>query len=111
MLPGEDRAVELNDVCAYDYARMLERKAGTPPAEERGLLQSSLCARCEHGVVYRRQDHLDVTAYCKTMLCPVPPDVAECTTFQRPNTLDLEHMVEMAVAIDVRDGVNGRAYL
>jgi len=103
--------VELNDVCPYNYAKMLERRAGIPPAEERGLLHASLCARCEHGVVYHRQDRLEVTAYCKTMLRQVPSDIAECTNFVQPNALDLEGMVEMALPVDGRDGVNEKSYL
>ena len=103
--------MELNDACSYNYARMLERKAGIPPTEERDLRHTSLCARCEHGVVYRRRDHLEVAAYCKTMLRHVPSDSAECTNFEQPNAIDLETMVEMALPVDAREGVNENSYL
>jgi len=54
--------VELNDTCAYNYARILERKSDISGDEERGPLHTSLCARCDNGVVYRPRDHLDVIA-------------------------------------------------
>jgi len=104
--------VELSEgTCAYEYARTLERKAGLPSSEDRGLLNEALCSRCTHGVVFRRRYGLELTVHCAAMRRDVPPDVAECNQFQRPDGLDLDRMVEMALAIDLHDGFNVKSYL
>lgn len=78
--------------------------------EEKGLGLSSLCARCKHSQIIRRQHQLHVTTYCGELNRIVPSDIVECTAFQDHKRLSLETMKELALPIDLREGISPKAY-
>ena len=84
-------------------------------AEERGLVQSVLCAGCKHGQVMRRRGKLDVFVWCDSsgMGYPrdVPADIAECTGYEAKNVMSVYTMADIALDVDGREGVNDKAYL
>lgn len=41
----------------------------------------------------------------------VPSDIAECSSFNEANRMDLDDMLKIATIIDVRPGVNDGSYV
>ena len=78
--------------------------------QDRRLGAGSLCDRCDHGHIYRRRGAGDVAVYCRSLRTQVPPDIAECSAFRAATALTLSDMMEIALMIDPRDGIDGRSY-
>lgn len=71
----------------------------------------SLCITCEHGTVFRQRSRDRVVFVCQKLDREVPNDIIECTGYENPHELGLGQLIEMAVIIDPREGVNVRSFI
>ena len=78
--------------------------------QDRRLGAGSLCDRCDHGHIYRRRGARDVAVYCRSLRTRVPADIAECSAFRAATALTLSDMVDIALTIDPREGIDRRSY-
>ena len=78
--------------------------------EEKGRMLGVLCARCTHGVVYRRAKSLEPVAFCNAIRAAVPTDIAECSSFEDTRAVPMYEMQEIALPIDARIGTSDGAY-
>jgi hypothetical protein len=83
---------------------------GSRAVEERRLDTSILCARCTWGHLYRRRRRLHFEVFCSFLERPVPADIVECSKFSDANDLSLRDMVQMALPVDPRPGIDDRSY-
>lgn len=88
----------------WDRSERLALAAKAVAAEEHGLFENVLCARCTRGHVFRRAGKLDVQVYCHAIDKAVPSDIAECSDFARQNEMTLSEMERLALRIDAREG-------
>ena len=85
-------------------------KIGRRNAEERRLDADILCSRCTWGHLYRRRRRLQYQVYCGFAERDVPADIVECSKFRDVNTMSLPDMIQIAVPIDARPGIDDRSY-
>jgi hypothetical protein len=78
--------------------------------QDHRLGAGSLCDRCAHGHIYRRRGARDVAVYCRSLHVQVPPDIAECSAFRAATALTLSDMMDLALRIDPREGIDRRSY-
>jgi hypothetical protein len=78
--------------------------------QDRHLGSGGLCDRCDHGHLYRRRGSRDVAVYCRSLHVQVPSDIAECSTFRAATALTLSDMMDLALPIDPRQGIDQRSY-
>ena len=78
--------------------------------QDRRLGTGTLCDRCDHGHIYRRRGARDISVYCRSLRAQVPPDIAECSAYRGAATLTLGDMMDLALTIDPREGVDRRSY-
>ena len=78
--------------------------------QDRRLGAGSLCDRCDHGHIYRRRGARDVSVYCRGLRAQVPPDIAECSAYRAATALTPGDMMDLALTIDPREGINRRSY-
>lgn len=99
------------DTSDWALVESLERK-GAVVAEEKGLLLgNSVCSSCKRSMAFRRRAKLDVVTWCHSLERVVPSDIAECTNYEAKNTISIHQMVDMALDVDGRRGVNDKSYL
>ena len=79
--------------------------------EERGLAMKVLCASCKGGTVFRRKGRIDLMVHCRVLGELVPPDIAECTSYESIKQPELHEMNEIAIKVDKREGVNEGSYI
>lgn len=84
--------------------------AAARTCQDRRLGAGSLCDRCDHGHVYRRRGSQDVTVHCRSLRSRVPADIMECNAFRAASELTLSDMIDIAVTIDPREGIDRRSY-
>jgi len=92
----------------YELSDQLDRFSRM--VEERGRFRDVLCAKCQHGVVYRRRGRLEPVAYCQQMRQEMPTDLAECSAFEAAGKLDSYELAKIALIVDPRVGVNDGSY-
>jgi len=85
-------------------------RAGNRAVEETRLEANTLCARCQWGHLYRRRHRLQFRVFCGYLEHYVPSDIVECSKFSDAKTLSLSDMVNIALPIDPRVGVDERSY-
>ena len=78
--------------------------------EEKGRMLDVLCARCTHGVVYRRVKALEPVAFCTEIKGAVPTDIAERSSFEDTRAIPMYEMQEIAIPVDARVGTSDGAY-
>ena len=64
---------------------------------------ASLCYRCANSMIQRRASSFDYTIHCNALMRPVPHDIAECSSYRRPNELSLYEMGQIAILISDRE--------
>jgi len=90
--------------------RWTRSSSTTSTYQDRRLGAGSLCDRCDHGHIYRRRGARDVAVYCRSLRTRVPSDIAECSAFRAATALTLGDMLDLALTIDAREGIDRRSY-
>jgi len=62
-------------------------------------------------MVYRQRQKINMTTVCMKLDREVPDDITECTGYNNPHEMQLDHMTEIATIIDVREGINPQSFL
>lgn len=76
-------------------------------AQHHAEIETVLCSRCEHGMVYRQKSGSGgIRTVCNrgSAPMPVPSDIAECSQYdpKAKVSLTLEDMAKVAITIDTR---------
>jgi hypothetical protein len=101
-----DRSWEKLD--EWGRAAVLRRSFKVHGAQHHPDIDTVLCSRCAHGLVYRRQSgNGEIRVTCGFARGPsrVPADIVECSGYtpRAETVMSLEEMTTMAHLIDPRD--------
>ena len=70
---------------------------------ERKPKGDSLCYRCANSTIQRRGSSFDYHITCHALGRMMPRDIAECSSYRRPNELSLYEMGQIATLISDRE--------
>lgn len=97
----------MSEISVTSPARMddLERKVLhlRDAIGERKPKGASLCFRCANSTIQRRASSFDNTIMCHALGRMMPHDIAECSSYRRPNELSLYEMGQIATLISDRE--------
>lgn len=78
--------------------------------QDHRLGAGSLCDGCDHAHIFRRRCAPDVSVYCRSLRARVPSDISECSAFRAATAPTLSDMIDIALTVDPRPGIDGRSY-